>query len=337
MALDPSFRGAGFAREPGIEPSTPRPWIPASQASPGLRNDGRIVIPIRRAGIVAAEFCKTPARAEVAAVFTRSFHLRSGDLFVCIGEPAVGNGPLTLIAEIGAAQRALRPGQPAIVAENRIAIAALTFACADCETWQPPPWPQAAAPGQLTLARNAVLRRATIESPAEGFGRALVEPTAADDGFSRMARRRLARLRSWLAASVAARNAPADPVRALIGLGPGLTPAGDDVLIGALALLDALGERRAYARLAGAISRVPAGLTSPLSHCLLRTAAAGYVGEGLHHAVSSLLRGDAERAIAAIRDIGHSSGWDMMAGILTALHALLARATPPCAADSRNR
>jgi len=97
------------------------------------------------------------------------------------------------------------------------------------------------------------------------------------------------------------------------------------VLIGALALLDALGERRADARLAHAVSLVPPGLTSPLSHCFLRTAAAGHIGAGLHEAVSSLVRGDADHAIAAIRDIGHSSGWDMMAGIVTALDAVTAR------------
>jgi hypothetical protein len=38
--------------------------------------------------------------------------------------------------------------------------------------------------------------------------------------------------------------------------------------------------------------------------------------------VSSIVRGDADRAIAAIRTIGHSSGWDMMAGIVTALDAV---------------
>jgi hypothetical protein len=115
------------------------------------------------------------------------------------------------------------------------------------------------------------------------------------------------------------------PVRDMVGLGPGLTPSGDDVLIGALALLDALGERRAYARLARAVSLVPPGLTSPLSHCFLRTAAAGHVGEGLHAAVSAVVRGDPERAIAAIRAVGHSSGWDMMAGIVAALDAVTSR------------
>jgi len=287
--------------------------------------DGATVISIRGAGVVAAEFCKTPGRAEVAAVFERSFHLRSGDLFVCVGEPAIRNGPLTLIADMRAARLGLHPGQPARVAENRIAIGAVTFTCEGCEPWHSPPWPQAVDPHALARARESVTQRAATEAPTEGFGQAIADASVLPHAFARVARRHLARLRTWLSMEPAHAPSETSPVRDLIGMGHGLTPSGDDVLIGALALLDALGERPAHARLARAVSLVPPGLTSPLSQCFLRTAAAGHVGEGLHEAVSSLVRGDADRAIAAIRDIGHSSGWDMMAGIVTALDAVTIR------------
>jgi hypothetical protein len=304
--------------------------------------DGATIIPIRRAGVVAAEFCKTPAGAEVAAVFERSFYLRSGDLFVCVGAPAIRNGPLTLIADMRAARLGLHPGQPARIVENRIAIGATTFTCERCEPWRPPGWPPATARSVLAQARETVVQRAATDAPAEGFGRAIAEVPL--DAFGRIARRRLARLRSSLVESVAARSAPAivEPVRDLVGLGPGLTPSGDDVLIGALALLDALAHHHAdactmRANLAHAVSHAPPGLTSPLSHCFLRVAAAGHIGANLHAAVSSCVSGDADAAIAAIRDIGHSSGWDMMAGIVAALDAVTCAITPPCAADSRNR
>jgi len=287
--------------------------------------DGATLIPIPRAGEVAAEFCKAPGGAEIAAVFERSFYLRAGDLFVCIGEPAIGNGPLTLLADMRVARLRLYPGQQARIEENGIAIGAATFTCERCDPWHAPAWPQAAAPSPPAQVRDAILRRAATDAPAEGFGRAIAD--ASDDASARSARGRLARLRSWLAESMTATGdrATADPVRDLVGLGPGLTPSGDDVLIGALTLLDALGERRAHAKLAYAVSLVPPGLTSPLSRCFLRVAAAGHVGEGLHEAVSSIVRGDADRAIAAIRTIGHSSGWDMMAGIVAALDVVTSR------------
>ena len=78
--------------------------------------------------------------------------------------------------------------------------------------------------------------------------------------------------------------------------------------------------------LARAVGDVPRGLTSPPSHCFLRVAAAGHIGERLHAAVSSCVSGDADAAVAAIRDIGQTSGWDMMAGIVTALDAVAAHA-----------
>jgi hypothetical protein len=304
--------------------------------------DGSTIIPIRRAGVVAAEFCRTPARAEVAAVFERSFYLRAGDLFVCIGEPAIGNGPLTLIADMRVAPRGLHPGQPVRIAGNRIAIGAVTFTCERCQPWHPPRWPRAAAPGILTSTREAIVHRAATDAPADGFGPMLTEAVVPPDAFARIARQRLVRLRSWLAESVTPHRAPADPVHDLVGLGPGLTPSGDDVLVGALALLDALAERDVVAgamraHLAGAVGDVPPGLTSPLSRCLLRVAAARHVGERLHAAVSSFVIGDVDAAIAAVRGIGHSSGWDMLAGMVTALDAVTRRITPPCAADSRNR
>jgi len=299
--------------------------------------DGSAIVPIRRAGVVAAEFCKSVARAEVAAVFERSFYLRCDDLFVCIGEPTISNGPLTLVADMRAARLGLHPGQTARIAEKRIAIGAVTFTCEGCEPWHPPPWPRVVAPHALARARETILRRAALEAPAEGFGRTVVDASEPRHAFARVARQRLARLRAWLATASPHAPSAASPVRDLVGMGHGLTPSGDDVLIGALALLDAVGERCARANLARAVSLVPPGLTSPLSHCFLRTAAAGHVGEGLHEAVVSLMHDDADSAIAAIRGIGHSSGWDTMAGIVTALDAVAAGITPPCAADSRNR
>jgi uncharacterized protein DUF2877 len=295
----------------------------------GARASRTITIPILRAGIVAAEFCGTPARAEVAAVFERSFYLRCGNLFVCIGEPALGNGPLTLIAQMRAAELGLYPGQPAVISETGTAIGKVAFAWLGCEPWHPPRWPHALAPSVLAQARDAVVRRAATEAPEQGFGRAMAGANESRTALAGIAYQRLVRLQSWLTETMEARGTPGtsspDCVRDLVGLGPGLTPSGDDALIGALALLDALGEHGAHAILARALGDVPPGLTSPLSHCFLRTAAAGHVGEHLHAAVSSLVCGDVDAAIAAIRNIGHSSGWDMMAGAVIALTASVCR------------
>ena len=118
---------------------------------------------------------------------------------------------------------------------------------------------------------------------------------------------------------------PPAPIIDLVGLGPGLTPSGDDFLVGAVAMLDALDERPAHTALARAIEAIPHGLTSPLSESLLKTAASGHVGEHLSCAVSAVISGAPAKAIAAVREIGHGSGWDMLTGILVALRAVVAR------------
>ena len=152
----------------------------------------------------------------------------------------------------------------------------------------------------------------------------------AGDLFARTARTRIERFTSWLTADVTipgdAETLPA-AVRDLVGLGGGLTPSGDDLLVGSLALLDAIGQHALRERLVQAVALIPPGLTSDLSICLLRTAAAGHVGETAHRLVSSVITGDVDAAIAAAGAIGHSSGWDMLAGISTTLAVVSATPT----------
>jgi hypothetical protein len=281
------------------------------------------VVTIVRSGVLAREFCRQNAHAEVAAVFERSLYLRAGDTFVCLGAPALGNGPLTLIADFPRSR--LHRGQGASVSARGITIGAAARLSFDrCEPWQPPRWPLAVSPRELTDIGQAIAARSAIEAPAEGLGRVHAQGRG-ETPLRRIAGARIARFVSWLRGVFETDLAPtaeSEAVQGLIGLGPGLTPAGDDFLAGALALLDALAETKAHATLARAINAGPRGLTSPLSGCLLRAAAAGHVGEHLHCAISAVISGDVDTAIAAIRNIGHSSGWDMLAGAATALHVV---------------
>jgi hypothetical protein len=267
---------------------------------------------ILRPGLLAQQFCRSVARAHVEAVFERSLYLRHGDAFICLGGLDIGNGPLTLTGAIDVSRLALQPGDAAAVCARQITIGDAAFTL-DGEAWRPPPWP-ACVPARLTEACAVLARRTASEAPQH----------LARDVFAA----RIKMFERWLFDS---RDA-APPVHGLIGLGPGLTPSGDDFLVGALAALDAIGTRDAHAALATAVADA-AGATSALSGCFLRAAAAGHVGEALHRATVALLTGDADAAIAAVAHIGHSSGWDMIAGSATVLriaagrHALAASYT----------
>ena len=230
-------------------------------------------IPILRSGLLAQQFCRRVARANVEAVFERSLYLRHGDAFICIGEPGIGNGPLTLIGNIGPLSRlALQPGDAASVCERAITIGhSVRFTLDRSEVWRAPSWPDRASPARVIEACAILARRAASEAP-EGFARdVLGAPTreADETALTRAARPRVAMFANWLSGRRDGGPA-AVPVDGLIGLGPGLTPSGDDFLVGALATLDAIGADDEHAALARAVIAAAPGATSALSACFLR-------------------------------------------------------------------
>jgi hypothetical protein len=112
--------------------------------------------------------------------------------------------------------------------------------------------------------------------------------------------------------------------RQMIGLGPGVTPSGDDILIGFLAGLwsmagqnkQQLGFIRSFGR--GLIQL--AKETSEISRTYLRHAAQGQFSSSLSYLAEAIATGGGveEAAQAALR-VGHSSGMDSVTGLLIGL------------------
>lgn len=101
---------------------------------------------------------------------------------------------------------------------------------------------------------------------------------------------------------------PAPLVRALAGLGPGLTPSGDDELAGCVAGLVLLhGLRKRATR----IAEEAAARTNSLSATLLRHAALGEVPEPVHILLAT---GD----VRPLLSFGHSSGQAWLRGLVSA-------------------
>jgi hypothetical protein len=105
----------------------------------------------------------------------------------------------------------------------------------------------------------------------------------------------------------------------LIGLGPGLTPAGDDVMAGTIAGLVLLGHPAAD-RFAAGVYALAAGRTTDLSRALLRHAACGRVS-GEFAAVLHALVGERPLmpAVQALLSTGATSGRAMALGLSTAI------------------
>jgi len=262
----------------------------------------------------------------VAAVFTRSFYLESGGQMACIGDRSLGLGPLNAVCDappgIDWPASGLRVGAAYRIAGDRLHVAArFVFSTAAAKTWAPPPVPTGLGLEALRGALDELDRRVAGRVPTEGLG-ALVFG-GADSAVSRAARAPVAGLGAWLTA-----GAPGDPtrwVRPLAGLGPGLTPSGDDFLGGVMIVLHALGHRPLLAALIPAV-RAAAAATNPISRAHLAAAAGGQGSAAIHDLLDDLLRGQRhalDDRVSAIDRIGHCSGWDALAGVVTALRTQL--------------
>jgi hypothetical protein len=112
----------------------------------------------------------------------------------------------------------------------------------------------------------------------------------------------------------------ADLVRRVLGVGPGLTPAGDDVLAGLLVGLWSFGQRAKSLRLA-VLAGLAAG-TTDLSAALLRCAARGesipQVNQLLRTMSGSAWQGRLDHAIDDLVRVGHTSGTALATGVLAA-------------------
>lgn len=119
---------------------------------------------------------------------------------------------------------------------------------------------------------------------------------------------------------------PRAAFEALLGAGPGLTPAGDDVLIGALAALTAWAPRSQPHRILADGVAGADGRTTAISAALLRSAVSGAVVPQLVRFVGALSTGDPAAirpALDGVLPVGVSSGAAMAAGAVAQLTNLM--------------
>jgi hypothetical protein len=181
--------------------------------------------------------------------------------------------------------------------------------------WSPLLLPLADVPSTEALDRAS--RAAAREAPAGGFGPLLRSFDEEDGDLFRAAARPA--LRALLAATRRDdRSAAEAAATSLVGLGAGLTPSGDDVLVGFTAALTA-----ARSRLARPIARAAAdggARTTLVARTYLYHAARGEYAERVHELIDAVALGDASR-IARGMSWGATSGADLVLGILLGARA----------------
>ena len=282
----------------------------------------------------AARRCLAPGGSgSVLAVFRRSIYVElDGGALACIGPAGMGAGPLNALARLPERldwpASGLVAGAAAHVDGRTLRIGnRFEFELEAAVDWLP----RRLAPGwsrhSLTTGLAQLRCAAAGYDLSQGLARLVVSDAPDGDILVDRGRAGVAALRMWLTRASGRGRAPSPEISGLIGLGPGLTPSGDDLIGGALIALGALGHAEDATTLAGWALPIGRARTGMISFAHLSCAADGEGAEALHEAIAAVAANDAraiDGAIADLDGIGHSSGWDALAGAVTVLSALSA-------------
>ena len=195
----------------------------------------------------------------------------------------------------------LRPGTPVLLGAERLVIEAVdcSLALSLCEQWNP----HIERPEELDV--EAVRRN----------GKRLVDYLATSHHFSWPSQEYIRELRVSVDISTMAQY--------LCGRGNGLTPSGDDILAGWMAVKWLLyGSTLAVREACQQIMAVARKQTHILSQCWLGYAAAGNVAWPMKMLLEVMIQEDEaqlEQAVQRVLSMGATSGYDILQGILLGL------------------
>jgi Protein of unknown function (DUF2877) len=239
-----------------------------------------------RAGDGARETLATGGTGRVLAWFPKACYVQGQDGLVTLVGPGVHDGPLYLVLERDLPR--FEAGAPAAISPDAVELPGCAVDASAATPWRG----ALPHPDRIRAAAESVANAA-----AEAAGEALL-PRA---GFE--------------AHPLVERGELEGAAAVLAGLGPGLTPSGDDVLGGVLFARRAVGGSEVEARLAAVAESVR---TNTIARAFLRWAARGQALSPVHELVEAAVRGDPDAAGSAARAlaaVGESSGADFALGL----------------------
>ena len=294
---------------------------------------------------------------EVIATFHRSCYVLGvrGEV-MCIADQQLDDGPLTLRVDFpsrcNVETLGITVGMPLWLEEGDFLLGReVLLQMAGASSWVPPAVTMSASSGRILRRLRILADGLKRDVPNAGLAPLLRHAESLAHGRQVVLRSesRVAHFALPAAAGLVKGVWTRDEraihagVDGLVGLGPGLTPSGDDLLggmmVGLITMLDAEGSgvecrrtqrdvsadwRDLIATMAGAISRrAPDGTTS-ISAALLIHAAAGVAVDAVHRLLQTIFEGGATSSPVGtaleVARTGHTSGWDCLAGILLGVH-----------------
>jgi hypothetical protein len=227
--------------------------------------------------------------------------------------PQFGNGPFNLVIEDAVLFfDNLNLQSPVSNSPNHIILGDLTISIDNAKLWSPrPDWER------LHTKRNDITKLLLTNSQQCGldtpFAKTAQGYSTTDSLQSPISNSLISALANAdLSASLAA-------AQQLAGLGIGLTPAGDDIILGAVLAAWIIHPFEIVSTLAKEIANTAAPLTTSLSAAWLKSAGNGEAGILWHEFFDSLMNADAARIQAAmdkILAVGATSGADTLVGFI---------------------
>lgn len=284
---------------------------------------------------------QAPRIATIHSVFHRAVNIALDDTMLALLSSELPCMPNSVRLSSIASERlagSLHAGMEVLIGNASLRIPARDFSLHLPQTppWEPRPGITAYRWSRETVTRHVrLLAHYLADQPQQGGLAPLIRPLllgqpAPETPLSRMALpalRMLARA-SWRQDSAGV----AEATGRLAGLGPGLTPSGDDALAGFAAVMVLLSPQLSAGIIsrdviAATIAKVARPRTTALSAVLLAHAARGEIAEHMGKLLLTLaLPAEASRAVlhAAERvlSLGAYSGSDTLLGTLLALRAL---------------
>jgi len=288
--------------------------------------------------------------SDVSAWLTNSRHPRILHVFdracnlinerrevLSIVTPQIGNGPFNLVVEDDVCfSEHLNNQSPISIRPNQLNLGDLSINTADAKLWSPRPnWETLYTRRDDILDHLMSLRASDSErsNPLANFETSSSSGIASSQRASALLSMTLpftnyqSPISSSLISSLANADLPSSLSAAyqLAGLGIGLTPAGDDFILGAVLAAWIIHPLEVASVLAEEITNTAAPLTTSLSAAWLRSAGRGEAGILWHNFFNALSTGDTsaiQLQITKLLSIGHTSGADALAGFFGTFFAL---------------
>jgi Protein of unknown function (DUF2877) len=220
----------------------------------------------------------------------------------------IGNGPLNLVVEKSMFLDNLSIESRVFMHEKNLNLGDLTITTATAKTWDPcPNWESLHEQQNHVLHQLQQLQNANYKFSFQlPFSNSLITNFASA----------LANADTATAINLASH---------FVGLGIGLTPSGDDFLMGAMYAAWILHPREVAVVLAREIANAAAPFTTSLSAALLKSAARGEAGILWHEFFDALNSGSPVKiqdGVEKLLAVGASSGGDALAGFTNTFRAV---------------